>query len=389
VNLKKIFFLLPFFIFLIIININCSDAPTPVKDPVLINPVNLVKLNSVTDSIRQTSSYYHRVIGHSGGSRILLGKKDNVEASFLIKFNIELTDTTKTDFLAGLINVTGSFIDFVKVYSAGDSLAPFDFTAHKINSSWFLEFTSDSLPFLSYDQNDIILNKTITDTINTIFIDNQLVADWLRAEADTAIPTDNGLYFKPTPNSQKITGFQAVNNSLINVPILNIIIEKPGVYIDTLLNISTRDLSVVTGIIPPVLPENIVIQAGYVINSKLYFDLSKIPPHATIHNAQLTLTLDTLETFPGDSSNFPIAAFIVDSTSDSVSTPTAAFSRNGSQFVADITAVALRWLIDRNYGLILRTADQVDGVELFSIKGSQANDVTLRPLLTITYSTLK
>jgi hypothetical protein len=385
VSLKKIFIPL---LFCILLAQGCSDAPPSGNDGLLI-PVDVVRINSTVDSIPQTSSYFQKVDELSGGLSILLGKANNIEASFLIKFLILTADSIYSDLLEDSINITGAYINLVQVYNAGDTLAPFNFTAHKINSPWHLGFTSDSLPLLNYDQNNIILSKTLSDSTNNIIIDNRVAEDWLIAAADTSIPEDNGLYFKPDPVTGKVVGFQALISGLINVPVLNVIIDKPGVYIDTLVFVSNRDLSVVTGTPPALSAENIAVEGGYIINSKLYFNLSEIPENATIHYAELVLTVDTLESFPSETSNYIIGSFIADSSKDSLSTPTVPFTRSGDKFTGNVTTLVIRWLNDRNYGMMLRAADQIDRVDLFAIKGSQSNDVNLRPLLKITYSLIQ
>jgi hypothetical protein len=375
----------------------CSDAPSSIGVGLLSpDEIDVIKLNSYTDTLSQSSRYFQQTpaIGLSSASYLLLGKKNNVEASLLLRFFSSLSDSIKNDIKSNSVSITSSYLKFIKTYTYGDSTALLDFTAHKVNSQWSIGFTTDSLPSLSYDQNDLILNKEFSDSINIFHMDNQLALFVLQAIADTNNPEDNGLYLKSSENSNKVVGFQGYNASLINLPELNIVIEKPGVYIDTLTLFSIVDLSVVTGALPQVSQESIVVQAGFAVNSMLAFDVSRIPRNVVINNAELTLTLDTLETVVGSSYiNSLAASFLADSTDADSILGSVTLSRSGSTFKGAITSFVQRWVSGDaefdNQGILLRASDQVDGVELFALKGSSSFDALMRPLLKITYTIKK
>jgi len=376
----------------------CSDAPSSIGTDLLSpDAIDIIKLNSFTDTLSQSSRYFQQVpaIELSNAEQLLLGKKNNIEASSLIRFFTSLADSTKEDILSNNITVTAAYIKLIQTYVYGEETAPFDFTAHKINSVWSLDFTADSLASLSYDPNDVILTKEYSDSINTFFIDNQLALIIIQAVADTSNPDDYGLYFKPTANTGKVVGFTALTSSFTNYPELKVVIEKSGVYTDTLDLISIIDLSVVSGTLPAISQENIAVQAGYVVNSILAFDVSKIPKNVVINNAELTLTIDTTETVVGsDYVNSLAASFLADSSDADSILGTLTLSRSGNTFTGSITSFVQNWVSNAdqgydNQGILLRTSDQLNGVELFALKGSNAIDASLRPLLKITYTLKK
>ena len=370
----------------------CSDAPSSIGAD-LLSPdiIDVLKLNSFTDSIAQSSLILPpTAIKLSSAERLLLGRKNDIEASLLIRFFISLPDSIKQDILSNSLNITSAYIKMIKTYTCGDETAPFDFTAHKINSVWSLDFTADSLtPAFSYEPNDVIISKELSDSINIFFIDNQLALFMLQAAADTNNPDDNGIILKPTGNAEKVVGFQALTSSFINYPELKVVIEESGV-VDTLDLISTIDLSVVSGNLPTVF-ENILVAAGYAINSRLAFDLSKLPQNVVINNAELTLTIDTTETIAGDFYiNSLAAGFLADSLDADSIIGTITLPRSGNTFSGSITSFVQSWVsIYDNQGILLRTSDQLNGVERFALKGSNTADAVLRPLLKITYTLKK
>jgi hypothetical protein len=375
----------------------CSDAPSSIGVDLLSpDEIGVLKLNSYTDTLSQSSWYFQQTpaIELSGASYLLLGKKNNIEASMLLKFITSFSDSIKNDIITNSISVTSAYISFIQTYTCGDETAPFDFTAHKINNQWSFGFTSDSLPSLLYDQNDVILDRAFSDSINIFHVDNQLGLFAIQALADTNNPDDNGLYFKPAEGTGKVVGYQGYNSSLINLPELNVVIEKAGSYVDTLTLFSVTNLSVVTGTLPQVSQENIVVQAGLAVNSILGFDISRIPENVIINSAELTLTIDTLETVVGSPYvNSLSASFLADSTDTDSVLATITLSRSGDTFKGNITSFVQRWVSGDseydNQGILLRPSDQLDGIEIFALKGSNSSDALMRPLLKITYTIKK
>lgn len=376
-------------LFTALIMFSCSDAPTSVGLDLLNSDfIKLVNTNSVEDSLSQYSYSFHKQRSLSSSSRLLIGKKDNLEASALIKFFVGLSDSLKQDIIDNKINVSSAVMDLIKDYEFGDENEPFDFTVHKINSDWSSGFIADSLPNLSYDAEDVSIAKEINDSVTSVTISNELIQSWLIGTADTSLHTNKGIYLKPDAGANKVLGYTAFNTSLVDIPVITVVIEKPGVYTDTLSLIAISDVSIVGGEPPSVSPENLTIQSGYVFNSKLVFDISKIPNNAIINDAELVLTLDTTETITGSSYNRTIYAFfLVDSTNtDSLTSLFSSLTRLGNQFSGSLTTIVRVWRSIGNNGLLLAAAGQSDGLELFAIKGSNVPNLFERPLLQLTYT---
>jgi len=176
------------------------------------------------------------------------------------------------------------------------------------------------------------------------------------------------------------------------LPSLKIIIQKTGVYSDTLSYFPSVDLSVVSGSLPDVGTENIGIQAGLNSEARLFFDLSSLPKDIVVNYAQLILTVDTIKTITGSSfTNSVRVNYITDSTNLAIDSTFSLFlDRDGSTFKGSVTSFIQRTLIEsNNQGLLLSASDKLNGVELFAIKGSNAAALAERPNLQIIYTSKK
>ena len=375
---------------------SCKDEPAAIG----LNEVSQEKptythFDSETDSIKQSSYSFKNVLPIHNFTRMLLGKKGNVKASSLLKFYIGLPDSIISAIIADSLNIVSSTVELIRNYSYGDSMATMDFSAYEINSAWGLGFTTDSLASLSYGAIDLIQSKDPGDSLFNFTIDNSVVKTWLQAAADTTLPEDNGIILRPTESSEKVIGFYPLTIDLSYYPSLQVVLEKPGIYVDTLRFYPDQNLSVVEGTLPTISQGNISVQGGLAVNSKLWFDVSSIPLDAAISKTELILKVDTLEDVTGSTYNNSILAFsLIDSTnSDSVYSSYLTLSRTGdSLYVSSNTLTALveNWIrTGDNQGLLLTINGQSTGLELFSIKGSNAVNISDRPKLKLTYTRLK
>ncbi|PJA99680.1 MAG: hypothetical protein CO128_02980 [Ignavibacteriales bacterium CG_4_9_14_3_um_filter_30_11] len=392
--IKKIFLLL--FAIIVCIQIpSCSDEPKTFGVDILNSDfIVLDTLNSTKDSLAQTSTVFKTVIPLGAGSNLLVGKKGILKASFLIKFTLGLIDSLKTDINSGATVITEAKVKLINTYQFGDSTAAFDLTAHNITSDWSsIGFTSDSLANFTFDNPDVSSSLNLTDSIKTFNLDVNLIKSWLQSVIDTTQKTNKGLYVKSEASSQKVLGFQAKTTSTINQPELIVIINKPGVYTDTLTYFPEADVSVVKSNIPDVGAGNIALQSGLIVNSKIWFDISSVPKNAIINKAKLFLKTDTVQTIKGTNIvDAIIVSNIVDSTTkviDSTISQENLFP-DGDSYSGLITTFVQNWLLTgKNEGILLAPSVGIDGVDLFVFKGSTTSIYADRPRLEIFYTTRK
>lgn len=381
--------------FSVLLFTKCNDSPTDIGYGLLSqDDVQVLKLDSSVDSIYQSSTYFKKIISLASSSTVLLGKAENVTSHLMLKFVFATPDSLKLDIADNKINILDSWVELVKEYSFGDSNGAFDYGAYKINDDWSsLTFNSDSLAFLSYDNIDLSSSPEVNDdSIYSFHLDNTLVGQWLKNNVDTLLAPNNGILVSPKSNTQKVLGFTAYNINAINDPRLKVIIQKPGVYEDTLTGYISSDLSVVIGDKPLVGSEDIAVQSSLASEAIVSFDLSSIPIDATINSATLTFTVDSLQTKTGSSFYNALGVYMLtDSTTKTISTNYSyLLTRSGSTFTGSITGIVRAINTSGiNQGLLIKTADEISGVDIFALKGSNTADITKRPKLEIVYSRKK
>lgn len=394
--MNRNYFVILIFVVSILSLISCSDSPSSIGSDLLSgDEIEVLLLDSYTDSLEQTSSYFREKISLGNSNRLFLGKKNNIEASVLLRFFYLLPDSFKQSILNDSITVIQAKVKLSKAYLFGsnDESLPLDYTVHKINSNWTItSFNEDSLSLLLYDASDLSNDRSFSDTLYSFNLDNNLALTWMEETADTAISGNKGIYLKPSSNSEKIVGFEAFTQSLSNFATLETIVQRLDGLVDTLYASLVGDVSVIKENFPIVSPENIVIQAGLASLGKLNFDLTRIPKNAVINHAQLVLTKDTTQSITGSTFKNSISAFLVkDSTGNELdSTLSVTLSSTGNTFSGLITSFVRRWQSgESNQGVLLVASGLLEGLELFTVHGSNAADFSKRPRLKITYTTIK
>jgi hypothetical protein len=353
--------------------------------------VKINEIDSNNDTLLQSSSYSQRTLSLGLPTSLLIGKAENVEASTLIKFSIIIQDSIRTQLLSNSLNVVSAKISLEQSYQFGDTNSSLDFTVHKVLSKWAQHFSADSLASFSFEPGDISSNKTFSDTLNEFNISNDVVLSWLNLAADSA--ANDGIYIQPAQGANKVVGFESLYYGSVTPPTLTIVLEKPGVYIDTLSFLPALNINTVTGNVPALTGSKIIVQSGLVIHGRLSFDISKIPPHSVINDAEVTLTLDPASSsFGTDSANTILAAYLTDSTRFVVDSTysIANFAKTNNAYKGIITSFVQRWLNTKNnQGILLFTSNQANSVDRFTFYGSGVADTTLKPRLNVIYTVRK
>jgi hypothetical protein len=389
----KFNYILPvFFLALTILFFSCNDEPSSLgKELISSENISVKIFDTLVDTTDQTSSFFKRVIPLGSTDWVLIGKyqNPNITASALMKFVFGLPDSLKNDLKAGNINVLDSWIILLPRYVYTDSMAAMNFTVHKVNSSWSPSaFTIDSLSKLNYDPNDVSSQFTITDTLYTFHLDGSLPLAWMENAADKTLGSNFGIYLDPTDASTKVIGFQAFTAISSEAAKLTVVIEKPGVYVDTIKGFIAADISLVDGPLPNLSADLISVQSSVSVNSRLKFNLGDIPTGIIINKAELFITPDTIASIKGSSFNYSLRLFYL-KYADSLNTEgnPVFLSFKDNKYSGDITSFVRNW-IDRkdNNGMLIEPGNPASGLELFALKGSAYIEISERPRLRITYT---
>jgi len=378
-----ILFTLPFIFYA------CSDSPSSVGgDLVGGNNLEVKKLDSSTDSVNQYFGTFKKTYALGSATRLILGKDQDYSASILVKFLISLSDKIKSDMDS--ITVLSATVSMISSYKFGDTLAALDFSAHEIQKSWSLsDFKVDSLSQLSYDQTDASSNRTVSDTLTTFNLSNELVYKWLKDEKSSSSANTYGLLIKPKAGTNKFFGYYAYGTDQSLIPNLTIVIQKAGSYTDTVTYYSYMDTHVIEGTTTEINSQTMTVQSGLSYLGKLWFDISKVPVNAIINNATLTLTLDTINSKFGTSYTPEIYVYnLSDSANNSTDdTYLSSLTRSGNKFSGSITGVVNKWIKARqNLGFVFHPATILEGLEKYVFYNSNAIDPTNRPKLTLLYT---
>jgi len=368
---------------------SCSDSPGLVGED-LLNPGDLIELKETNcDSLPQSSSNFYGDIQTGSASLVMLGNYNSVDCSFFARFDFNyLEDTLLTDLLDGDITINSATISMVSVYTVGEGSGTFDYTAHEITSDWgWTTFTKDSLSKFTFNAADISSNKAVEDdSLYTFRIDNAVALNWLVSEADSSY--NKGLYIKPTAGSNKIVGFNCASSSYPAVTI-TIAYEKQGVYKDTLYYDASNYLYLANKQNSIPVDENIYIQGGLPIRSKLKINIPDLPATSKINKADLELTIDTAASKYGDPTYASLKAYFLTSENEikyDSSTYIVLYKSNGI-FSGNIAAYVQRWVNgEANYGLLISDLYEEEDVDSWVLKGSSASILEERPKLKIIYS---
>ncbi len=378
-------------LFIIINFLSCSDDPPSSIGIDLLDGDFLIvsTFDTQDDSVTQFSSFFKEVVELGFSSKVLIGKRDEVESTALMDFAFFIVDSLQQDFLDGNITVNQAFIELTPQYTYTDTNAAYDFTVHQITSNWSLGFTSDSLANLTYDQADLSSNKNFTDSIYTFDLDNDFVLQWIKNSIDSSLGENNGIYYIPTMSTDKVVGFQALTTTSTSAAKLKVVIEKQGSFVDTIRAFIFADVSAVVADLPVLPAVDIGVQASVTIQSKLFFDLSEVPPDIVINKAELILTEDTLSSITGSSFNPNLVAFRITDSSDVTIDEDRGIllTKTDNIYTGNITSFITTWInSEDNQGMVIRSSSLVEGLELFALRGSDYPELSERPRLRIVFT---
>jgi len=389
--LKFIYILPSIALFITALFSSCTDEPSSLGVELIGSESISVKIfDSASDTTEQTSSFFKKVIPLGNADWILIGKYQDIKATTLMKFVFGLPDSLKDDLKTGNINVLDSWIILLPRYVYIDSMATMNFAVHKVNSSWSsTAFTFDSLSILNYDLNDVSSQFTITDTLYTFHIDGSLPLAWMKNAADKTLESNFGIYLDPSLSSNKVVGFQAFTPVSSGAAKLFVVIEKPGVYVDTLNGFISADISLVDGPVPNLSADLICVQSSVSIKSKLTFNLSTVPTGIVINKAELIITPDTIASVKGSRfSNTLKLSYLKYADSLNTEGNPVFLSFKDNKYSGDVTLFVRNWISrNENNGMLIDAGNSTSGLELFVLKGSEYSEISERPRLRITYTT--
>ncbi len=288
----------------------CNEQPTNISSPLINDTIILYPISSATTKIiTESESFKYRINGTFNRGVLFVGKGNEATAISLIRFSFP--DTTY-DYLDAADILESNLILQPNRYSFGDSTGQQSFTIHELKKGFVYKTNWDSI-YTSGGTSDYFSDEIygsfdgtieLKDTMPEIKIpfSKELVVRWLKDTSKTEFSDAIGIL--PTENSQMITRFSAqevgVNERDQIYQKIEIIFTNNESNLDTVVFKSSNEAYYVDG---PGLEDktSLMIQGGIVFRSQLLFDINGVLPEmASIHTAQLELTLDTLRSVSGN-----------------------------------------------------------------------------------------
>ena len=157
-----------FIVIILTFFVACQEDPTSVGNGLIPDEdkINVKEINSIDDSLAQSSFYYYdKSVSYGAAIRTLLGKTENLESSVLMSFLVNLPDSIITAFKSDSLIIKEAKVLLTPTYYLGDKNLPFDFTVHKINNTWGpTGYNKDSLAFLDYNAQNLGSNIETNDS---------------------------------------------------------------------------------------------------------------------------------------------------------------------------------------------------------------------------------
>lgn len=388
---KTLFLLLSFTI--IFLNIpGCTEDPGTTGYQA-IPPEDIIGVKTfdtrLASSAVRTYSYLSQIT-HASSDLLSLGKANGYESSVLMRF-VSLSDSNASG--GKFLSVTVSWKP--TAYVIGDKNASLTFQVKQIRSAWSsLSFTADSLSTIVTDAAAKGSFTGIVSDTNAIQfeLDTTMVREWFVDFKNGNTSSILGVLLTPSTNNTTLRAFHSSEAiSSWQRPVLTVVKDGNG-KIDTFKVDVYEDTFVAAGPLPNSLAP-FEVHSGLAHRGFLWFDVSAIPPHSTINNVQLELTLNR------QTSQFyyrGVDSLLVQETVDSVkreiiSPGALGLRKNGD--VYSFTSIPLiravqQWVsrTNLNYGLTIRSVSEINDLDLYVLFDANADSLR-RPRLIVTYST--
>jgi hypothetical protein len=375
---------------------SCNDLPTDLGRSYINDTIVIKALTSVdTTLILRIEQYRERGHYFEYGS-ILIGAAGDFKAAGDLRFAElpdTLTDITIDEILSSRLFLRPSY------YTFGDSLDnSLVLTLHEETQLWDSTviwediFNEDGTsPFVDPHVIGIYSDKIpLQDTTDiSMDIEKELVLKWLHNPSDQSV-LKNIAIIPDYSNSKVIREFNTTGYSTSFAPYIEVIISRDGSSLDTVYLYSFTESYLVNSPYPD--DGSLVVQGGNQLRSRVYFDLSMLHPYATIHKAQLELTLDKEKCIMGNRPSDSTMYLEYVDTVNAITKYTYASYDGGDKFYAESVSPIIEYW-NRNTGglgsisfISYGYTDQNKEMERLVFYGINHPDSSKRPKLRIIYS---
>lgn len=399
-NAKKLCFLAVYVSFILALSIitnGCADDPSSLGLKFIPpgDTTGIKIFDSRIDTMPITFTSIRKYINTNTSGNLIVGQNNNNYSSKgLIKFT--QLDNNHDSATVNSATLTLTYRNYYFPVSTADSLAQVSFDVYTVNQNMdYSTFTVDSIQtstFGTTSQGNYTGIPTADTQEVTISLNPSMVKDWLEYAANNSYPVvNNGMVLSPNPSSAVLKAFYSSIPGNGNVrPALTIISTKNGVT-DTMITREGLTFSLVTGT-PASFSEVFPVQSGIMYIENLKFNLSHIPSTATINDAQIFLSLDSINSKFTSQTVKRIAASYGSDTAGNSEQPISYFYGDPLASGSNVYSIRIinpfqRWLQGQtNNGLQLTSFNQNVDLDLFYFYNLTTADVNRRPYVIIKYT---
>lgn len=372
----------------------CDEDPVSVGEGIL-PPEDFVDIDTLIVYASESFSFEHPVVT-SGSANIFAGESNDLDVQSIFRFTTLLPVQGITPDTVLGSDVFEATLLLKPAYYLGDSTETITLHLHEVLSGWTTTgFNRDVFESLRRGDQALSSGSIMLGDTNaiTLPLPRDLIHRWAKQGDQSLIP--QGLILKSDESANGIIGFRGAAGE--NAPELRIIYgtseEQDTVRFSenarAFASFLKRDLD---------LQNNITVQAGAATRSIIRFDLSDLPSGALIHNAELSLISDPVQSVTHPAVSDSISAHhIADPNKFILRTADAGyFSKtvidtvtNITRYRTSVSEIIQAWTtVEDNNGFIIRDNNETLGFHRTSFYTEAAEDQEKRPRLKIIYSRL-
>lgn len=366
---------------------SCADNPSSLGKK-FINPSDTIGVqvfDSYIDTMLITSTNLRYSVNTSSSVNLMVGKYANYRSMALIKF-----DSITMNYDTATISSAVMKLKYRNYYfptSLADSLGNVGFDIYKVQNYYnYSTVTNDSINATSFGtiSQGSYSGAPSHDTAEVdIPLNTSMVHDWLKYRADTTYAGKNfGIVLMPNNSAMVIKTFYSSQSSSYK-PVLQITFSTNH---DTINCNQTETVFLPTATVSN-FPGTFKLFGGVGYVDVMKFNVSPFSPKAIINDAQLILTLDPTKSVISNLTNQSVSAYFVTDTSNFTENTPYTGSISNNQFTIRMIPPFQRWIQGQsNYGIMLKTYNNSQYMDLFSIFSETSSDPSKRPRVIIKYS---
>lgn len=384
--------------FLVSIFTGCSDSPKDLGTDILEDDfgrdiVVVKEFNTHDTPIDMESEVFDGPDSLSYGaySKVLLGKLNNLNSKFLMKFNTNLPDSVKIPLGDGDIKVLSARLEIEPNIIVGkEDITGFQFEMFKLNEVLDVSMEKDAV--INYQNTNLVSGIVSKDSIITAEVDPDLIQSWL-LESNGDSTANYGAYFTAENSVEKVIRINRSTSISYESDIRIVyIVQYKDEWKDTLKFVPQKSFNIINGSMDTYENDEFMVQGGIPVRSSFWFNKEQLPQGIAVNKATIdfyineeksilrTSGTDTLELNFYKNAGKDTLDFLFGTTYLTKNEEENSFSGEATNFFEKMIET------DYQYGFRVKLKNESVNVTRIVLKNANTSDMNLRPKMTIKYS---